>query len=42
MADNLVRLGLACTIIVLVTASLYAVNAPRALAIEPSSIALKK
>ena len=42
MADNLVRLGLAFTVIVLVTASLYAVNAPRALAIEPSSVVLTR
>lgn len=38
MADNLVRLGLAFTVIVVITASLYAVNAPRALAIEPAAI----
>ena len=42
MADNLVRLGLAFTAIVLITASLYAANAPRALAIEPSGISLKR
>jgi hypothetical protein len=43
MADNLVRLGLAFTVIVLVTASLYAVNAPRrALAIGPAGITLAK
>jgi hypothetical protein len=40
MADNLVRLGLAFTVIVVVTASLYAANAPRALAIEPAGISL--
>ena len=32
MADCLVRLGLACTVIIFVTAALYAPNAPRALA----------
>jgi hypothetical protein len=43
MADNLVRLGLAFTAIVLITASLYAANAPRrALAIEPSSFTLTR
>ena len=43
MADNLVRLGLAFTAIVLITASLYAANAPRrALAIEPTGLALSK
>jgi hypothetical protein len=36
MADNLVRLGLAFSVIVLITASLYALNVPRAVAIEPS------
>jgi hypothetical protein len=42
MADNLVRLGLAFTVIVMITAWLNAVNAPRALAIEPAGLALSK
>lgn len=42
MADNLVRLGLAFTVIVVITASLYAVNAPRALAIEPAAVTLAR
>lgn len=42
MADNLVRLGLAFTVIIMITASLYAVNVPRAIAIEPTSISLAK
>jgi hypothetical protein len=43
MADNLVRLGLALSVIMLITLSLYAVNVPRAVAIEPGhGIALRK
>jgi hypothetical protein len=42
MADCLVRLGLACTVIIFVTAALYAANAPRALAIEPAAVTLTK
>ncbi|HVV79445.1 MAG TPA: hypothetical protein VHD59_07515 [Pseudolabrys sp.] len=42
MADCLVRLGLAFTVIVVVTAGLYAANAPRALAIEPAAISTAK
>ena len=36
MADNWVRLGLALSAIVLITAALYAACLPRAVAIEPS------
>lgn len=42
MADNLVRLGLAFSVIMLITASLYAANVRRAVAIEPAGIALPK
>jgi hypothetical protein len=35
MADNWVRLGLALSAIVLITAALYAACLPRAVAIEP-------
>lgn len=42
MADNLVRLGLAFTVIVAVTASLYAANVRRAVAFEPPAISLAK
>jgi hypothetical protein len=37
MADNLVRLGLALSAIMLITACLYAVNVPRAVAIQSTS-----
>ena len=36
MADNLVRLGLALSAIVLITAALYAACLPHAVAIEPA------
>lgn len=43
MADNLVRLGLALSVIMLITLSLYAVSVPRAVAIEPGhGISLRK
>lgn len=42
MADNLVRLGLAFTVIIVVTASLYSANVRRAVAFEPASITLAK
>jgi hypothetical protein len=42
MADNLVRLGLAFTVIVLITATHYAAAAPRTVAIEPPGIGFGK
>jgi hypothetical protein len=42
MADNLVRLGLAFTVIIVVTASLYSANVRRAVAFEPPAIALTR
>jgi hypothetical protein len=42
MADNLVRLGLAFTVIIMVTASLYAANVRRAVAFEPATISLSR
>jgi hypothetical protein len=42
MADNLVRLGLAFSAIMLISATLYAGSAPRAVAIEPPGLALSK
>jgi hypothetical protein len=42
MADNLVRLGLAFAVITLISATLYAASAPRAIAIEPPAFAHAK
>jgi hypothetical protein len=37
MVDNLVRLGLALSAIVLITACLYATSVPRAVAVVPTN-----
>lgn len=42
MADNWVRLGLALSAIMLITASLYAACLPRAVAFEPVVTSLRK
>ena len=42
MADNWVRLGLALSAIMLITASLYAACLPHAVAIEPTSSFARK
>jgi hypothetical protein len=42
MADNLVRLGLALSTIVLITACLYIASVPRAVAIEPAGVFVQK
>jgi hypothetical protein len=42
MADNWVRLGLALSAIMLITACLYAACVPHAVAIEPASGIVRK
>jgi len=42
MADNLVRLGLALSAIVLITACLYAASLPHAVAFEPASVLVSR
>jgi hypothetical protein len=42
MADNWVRLGLALSTIILITACLYAASLPHAVAIEPTSSLVRR
>jgi hypothetical protein len=42
MADNLVRLGLAFSVILLISATFYTMKMPRAVAVEPAGISSLK